>query len=119
MVLSEHSLSALCTSSLHYAAPQKIKLTSTNAWTWEGAHCSDRYDFKQYRFYEHTSIMNGVGTAASGTPTLKYTGTSAAATVTKVTGRYYHAFADYSARKQSGVIEGTSSVEVGSYLVGA
>ena len=118
-MLDEHSLSALCTSELHYAAPQQIKVASST-WTWEGSHCSDRFDFKQYRLYEHTSIMNGVGTAASGTPTLKYTGTAATtAWGPAVTSRYYHVFADYSSRKQSGVVEGSSSVEVGSYLVGA
>ena len=121
LVLDEHTLTALCTSSLHYAAPQHLALTSgsADAWTWQGAHCSDRFDFIQYRFYEHTSIMTGPGAAASGTPVLVYTGTSAAATRTKVTGRYYHVFADYASRKQSGVIEGNSSVEVGSYRVGA
>lgn len=113
-VLDETTVTALCTSALHYAAPQELSHDGST-WTWEGAHCSDRFDFKQYRIYSHTSIMNGPGTAATGTPILLDTVTTASFTGAATSSLFYHVFADYSARQQTGVIEGSSGVEVGSY----
>ena len=115
MVLSEHSLTALCTSSLHYAAPQELQWTTkpVGTWSWEGAHCSDRFDFKQYRFYESDALTS----EPSGLLLATQTTTSWSRALNSE--KYYTVFADYSARAQSGVTEGTSDgLEVGCYQYG-
>jgi hypothetical protein len=113
VVIDERTVTVICTSDLHYAAPQEIAVTG-EAWTWAGPHCSNRFDFKQYRLVWKT------GTAAPTSPsdgTTVYTGTVAGTTHAPLAGKTYAAFADYSARKQSGVVEGSSDPEVGSYKV--
>lgn len=115
LVADSHTLTGLCTSDLHYAAPQQLVLTNaTDLWDWEGAHCSDRFDFKQYRMYWTT------GTTPASRPddpdaTLVYTGDDPTTVHTAVSGRTYTVFCDYSSRKQTGVIEGSSAPEVGSF----
>ena len=112
LVLDEHTLTALCTSTLHYAAPQLLQL-SGSLWTWNGPHCSDRFDFLQYRLVEKT------GSTASSTPsdgTVVYTGTTANVTFATTSGRTYTVFADYNARGAA-TVEGSSDSEVGSFRV--
>lgn len=119
IAFAELTVTALCTSDLNYAAPQEIAL-SGSAWTWAGGtldgpgHCSGRFDFKQYRLVEKT------GFTASTSPsdgTVLQTVTAGSATQAPTAGRTYTVFADYSDRKQTGVIEGSSDPRVGSYLV--
>ena len=113
LTMDSLTLTALCTSGLHYAAPQIIAHDGTD-WTWTGSHCSDRFDFKQYR------LVRKSGSSASTSPsdgTVVYTGTPATFTGVKTTANTYTVFADYSARKQTDVIEGSSDPEIGSYLV--
>ena len=116
MVLSEHTLRARCTSSLNYAAPQELKYqVAGNHWSWEGSHCSDRYDFRQYRLFESENIMT-VPTTAQG-QIEKYKGTAAQVPgIFRDTEKFYTVFADYSSRGQTGVIEGSNTSEVGSYV---
>lgn len=120
LVYDEHSVSALCTSALHYSAPQIIAHDGSD-WTWEGAHASDRFDFVQYR------LFSKVGTSPSTSPsdagnTLIYTGVAAATTAVATSGLTYTVFADYSARDPdqsipASSIDGSSDPEVGSFLV--
>ena len=112
-VYEDFMLSALCTSALHYESPQQIAHDS-GTWSWEGTHCSNRFDFKQYR------LVRKSGSSPSTSPSdgvLLYTGEDAAAVRGSSSGNAYTVFADYASRKQSGVSEGSSSVEVGSYMV--
>lgn len=111
VVIDEQTVTVLCTSDLHYAAPQEITVVGST-WTWAGPHCSDRFDFKQYRLVRKT----GVAPANPDDGTTVYTGTVAGTTHAPVFGEVYVAFADYSARKQSGVVEGSSDPEVGSIV---
>ena len=112
LVSDEHTLTALCTSALHYAAPQLLQ-RSGDLWTWLGPHCSDRFDFLQYR------LVVKAGTTPSATPadgTVVYTGTSKTTLYTPSSNYVYTLFADYNARGGSSV-EGSSGPEVGSYVV--
>lgn len=115
VVFDETTVTALCTSALHYASPQEIAVLGSS-FTWAGGdltgtgHCAGRFDFKQYRVFESAAVL----TAPSGT--LKYTGTLASATITTTASKFYTAFADYNPRDVTGSIIGTSDVIIGSYL---
>jgi hypothetical protein len=110
VAFDERTVTALCTDQLHYAAPQEIAVAGT-AWTWEGTHCSERFDFKQYRLVWKTGATPPTDPSDG---TVVYTGTTAGTTHTPLASKSYVIFADYSARKQSGVVEGSSDPEVGS-----
>ncbi len=114
LVADSHTLTGLCTSDLHYASPQSLVLTGS-IWTWEGSHCSSRFDFMRYRLGFKT------GTVPPETPddaTIVYTGTNPTTTQLTQAGRAYAVFTDYSSRKQTGVVEGSSSgSEVGAFLL--
>lgn len=112
LALSDLSLTALCTSQLHYAAPQQAAY-SGGTWTWQGSHCSDRFDFLQYRLVEKS------GSSPSASPTdgtIVYTGTDATSTATQTAGNTYTVFAEYNARGGPDA-EGNSDAEIGSYVV--
>lgn len=112
LTIDEHTLTALCTSDLHYAAPQVIAHDGTD-WTWTGGHCSSRFDFLQYRLVRKTGFEPGTGPSDG---TTVYTGTPATFTGVATNGNTYTVFCDYNARKGS-TIDGSSGVEVGSYKV--
>ena len=116
LTLHELSLTALCTSRLHYAAPQVARMPGAGTNTWEGTHVTDRFDFLQFNVIELT------GTTPSADPT---DGTSVLTTTalsdagdpfTPVIGRTYTVFAQYNARDGS-TVDGSSDPEVGSYVV--
>ena len=113
MVISVLTLTALCTSQLHYSAPQQLARSGTT-WTWEGSHCSDRFDFMTY------VLRRATGSTPTGptSGTAVYTGTAATTTHTAVSGDTYAVFAQYSARQgtSAGTADGNSGNEVGSYL---
>jgi hypothetical protein len=113
LALGNLGLTALCTSALHYAAPQQFARSGT-AWSWEGAHCSDRFDFVRYKMgYKAGSSP----TSPADFDTLVYTGTTASTTHTVVAGKYYGVFAEYASRDQTTpTIEGNSDSVVGSTL---
>jgi len=113
IVVEEQEITALCTSQLHYTAPQEIDLTGS-VWTWEGGQCSARGDFKQYRLGWKGGA---VPPETPGDATIVYTGTAPTTSVGATGGRAYSVFADYSSREQTGVVEGSSSgSEVGSFV---
>lgn len=114
LAFDELTLSALCTSAIHYAAPQVLGRSGTT-WTWEGAHCSDRFDFKDYVLRRATGSTPSSPTAG----TAVYTGTAATTTHTAVSGDTYVIFARYSARKGSAAEGNSSSTEVGASLTEA
>ena len=112
IVLDEHSIEALCTSALHYSAPQVITNNGTT-WTWEGGHCSSRFDFLQYR------MVSKSGSSPSTDPsdgTVVYTGTAATIAGIPTAATTYTVFADYNARGGT-TIDGSSDPVVGAYLV--
>jgi len=117
LAMDSLGLTAVCTSALHYAAPQKLILTGADAFTWAGGdlngdgHCAERFDFKQYRLYESDAAIT-----APVVDDLVATVTVASATHTAVSSSFYTVFADYNARDTTGSVVGTSSVEVGSSL---
>jgi len=105
------TLDAICTSQLAYAAPQQFAVAGSS-WTWEGAHCSDRFDFVEY-------VMGYAATAPTTTADLDaevYRGPNASVTAAQVAGQNYAVFAIYSARGQAGVEEGESALRVGATL---
>lgn len=111
IAVAELGLDGLCTSDLHYSAPQQIKHAGGD-WTWEGGRCSTRFDFLQYR------LVWKVGSTAPTSPAdgdVVYTGTAATFTGVATVGRTYAIFADYNGRGGA-TVEGSSSPEVGSYL---
>lgn len=114
LAMHEFTVTALVTSALDYSAPQFIAHSdTTNAWTWDGEHCSNRFDFMQYR------LVRKDGDSPSSTPedgTTLYTGTAAEYVGALQPGNTYTAFADYDGRGR-GSVEGSSQPEVGSYLV--
>lgn len=115
IAVAELTLECLCTSQEHYAAPQHLTHTGGDGgtWSWEGAHCSDRFDFLQYR------LVQKAGSSPSTDPsdgTVLYTGTTASTTGSATSGNTYTVFADYDARG-GGAVEDSSEPEVGSYVV--
>lgn len=108
--LSEITLTATCTSQLHYDAPQEIAHDGSD-WTWVGTHCSNRFDFLQYRLY---SVSGTAPSTAPGIDTLLYTGTAATFTGAATNGLTYTVFADYNGRGAA-TVEDSSEPEVGAY----
>lgn len=107
VVSRELGYTALCTSSLHYSAPQRLKNTS-GVWTWTGSHCSARFDFLRFR------LVNKVGVSASTGPgdgTTIYLGTAATFTAAATTGRTYTVFAEYLARRPPNVLVATAAAD--------
>ncbi len=116
IVQEETTLSALCTSQLHYSFPQELVRSGTT-WTWEGAHCSDRWDFRQYTL-GYVAGSTPAATLADITTTV-YTGTAATTTHSVVASKAYSVFAEYNARggASASSTEGSSAGnEVGAFL---
>ncbi len=105
LAFDEVTVTAMCTSQPHYAAPQQTKLVGS-VLSWVGAHCEARFDFLRYR----------VGYVVSNTPAetpadcagFAYTGTHREAAISVVAGRTYSVFADYDPR-ETGTPAGSSS----------
>ena len=117
VAFEEISVTATCTALPLYAAPEQLKVATVDAqqvWTWEGAHCSSRFDFRQYRFGYKTG-STAVDTVEGLTATL-YAGASATFTHTPVAGRVYQVFTDYDPRGV-GLNEYNSVKETGSFKV--
>lgn len=111
LAMESFALEAICTSQPHYAAPQEVTY-SAGTWSWQGSHCSERYDFIQFRLVGHAS------TIPPKTPdegSVVYTGTQAQASHTANNGWSYTVFADYGSR---GRLEASSTDEVGSTYTG-
>ena len=117
LVIDEHTLTAICTSQLHYASPQHFAHNGTG-FTWEGTHVSDRYDFYQYEIMEKTGETTPSTGPSDGVSI--YTGTAATFTPFAVsnTPYSYTVFAEYSSRAGTAATaqEGNSDAEVGSYI---
>lgn len=95
LAMQEVGLTAVCTSEPTFVAPQTLNVVGS-AWSWDGAHCSSRFDFLQYR------LGYKIGTVPPVTPDdadgISYAGTAAEASHAPGTGRAYAVFADYSSR---------------------
>ena len=110
-VVEEFTVSAICTSDMHYAAPQEIKLAGSN-WTWAGAtHCRGRFDFVEYDLV-YKAGASPPSSPADGTSAGKVSGTEAIS-VSALASKTYCIFAVYNARK-NGLVEGASDPIVGS-----
>jgi len=111
LALSSLDLSVLCTSAYHYAAPQEV-ITAGGSFTWEGAHCSARWDFIE--FY----LVELIGSSPANDPTegvVLYQGTDVSFSGVEQAGYTYTVFASYAHRPGSIVIAGYSEPERGSY----
>ena len=122
VVFDEHTVTALCTSDLHYSAPQQLRNVA-DTWLWEGPHCSDRFDFVQYRMYSRSG-SDPTGEPGEVGSTLIYTGAPATHARAPAAATTYTVFADYSVRQTdqglpASTIDGSSSPVVGSYSVQA
>jgi len=120
IAVDELGLTAVCTSALHYAAPQAA-VESGGTLTWAGGnkggagHCAGRFDFIQYRVFEESGSTPSSDPATNGT--LLGGGAVTSATISGATsGNVYTVFADYNERDTtSSSISGTSGVEIGSW----
>ena len=113
IALEEVIVRAVCTSTPHYAEPQRLRWAPWTHWIWEGSHCAARFDFLQYR------LVRKRGRAPSVSPadgTTLYTGTAATWAGVQESGYTYTVFADYNSRGGT-ADEGSSSPAVGSWKV--
>lgn len=120
VVFDQLTLTALCTSALHYSAPQEFR-ESGDTWTWAGGdkggpgHCAGRFDFLDY------VIRRVAAPAFPQSPTdgtAVYTGTLARHSESPISEENYGVFARYDGR-DDGTSDGNSDPEVvGSTLVG-
>ena len=87
---------------------------SGTTWTWEGGHCSDRFDFVQYKLQRKTGAIPQDVTS----DTQVYVGVSATATHTVISGETYAIFAEYDDNRGSGLTARFNDPnEVGAFLV--
>ena len=114
VAIEEFELEAWCTAQPEYSAPQEV-VVSGSTWTWEGAHCSDRFDFLQYRL----GFVTGSTPASSPADCdgFVYTGTAATATHAPVSGRAYSVFADYDPRSTGSIANSSDGSVVGAFRV--
>jgi hypothetical protein len=112
LAFDELTLTAVCTSQPHYAAPQQLAKAS-DVWTWVGPHCSDRFDFLQYRL---GYVAGSTPASDPGSATIVYTGSAATTTHTPVAGRAYSIWADYDPRGTGSVAHSSDGSLVGAYL---
>lgn len=110
LALDELVLTAVCTSALHYSAPQEASVSGSTL-SWNGAHCEARFDFYQYRVFEEAGTEPSADPVSNGT--LCYTGTATEKTGIN-TGKALTVVADYNARGKLSAA-GTSGVEVGAW----
>lgn len=113
IVFDELGLSAWCASDLHYAEPQEITRVGT-VFTWEGAHCSNRFDFLDYQL-----VLNAANAPADTSDgTIIYTGTAPNHTVggPPLSGNFYGAFARYNARGGATSEGQSTGALVGSFI---
>lgn len=113
IVFSAFECSAQCTSAPHYQAPQLLA-ASGGTWSWNGTGCSTRFDFITYH------LVRKAGTSPSTSPadgTIVYSGTTPSFVGAATAGNTYTVFAEYNARRSTGIVEGYSSPVVGSYRV--
>ena len=107
------SVTARGPSGLYYAAPQELAHSGVdNAWSWQGAPCSSRFDFLQFR------LVQKEGSSPSSDPsdgTTLYTGTAATTVLPRSFSHTYTVFADYNARGGA-TVEGSSSPLRGSWV---
>jgi len=109
----EFTVQAMCSSAPFYAAPQQVR-RSGNTINWVGTHCTNRFDFLQYRL----GYVTGSTPAATpaGLTSVVYTGTDLEAATTIAPNRVYQVFADYDPRG-TGAVAASSEPVVGSYFL--
>jgi len=112
VAFDEYTVTALCTSAAGYAAPQNLKAAG-DTWSWAGSWCSERFDFLRYTLGYKSGATPATGIA--DLDAILYTGTDTETAVLPVPGRVHHIFASYSSR--GSVVEGSSAVELGSFLI--
>ena len=112
IAFDEFTVTALCTSAPRYTAPTRLRVLG-DVWSWVGSRCSARYDFLSFVLGYKTGTEPATG--VDDLDGIIYSGTNIETNAPPVTGRVYHIFARYSSRG-SGVIEGDSAVDLGSYL---
>lgn len=114
LAYDELSLTALCTSQPHYAAPQELNI-SGNTWTWKGPHCSSRFDYLQYRLGYKTG--GSPGATPGDMDGWVYEGTAETTSHAPVGGRVYSIFVDYDPRSTGSATHFSSGARVGAFEV--
>lgn len=112
LALADFTVTAVCTSDLFYAAPQRLKHDGIR-WSWVGTHCDTRFDFLQY------VLVKKSGATASTSPsdgTTLFSGDATEYLANADSATTYTVFAEYAARGGS-TADGNSEPEVGSYRV--
>ena len=113
VAVDEFTLSALCTSQPHYAPPQQLELTG-DTWTWQGVHCTSRFDFLEFALaYKTGSTPPATYADADG---VIATTTDLELTHTSVGGRAYSIFACYDPRGTTSATHYSPGDRVGAYL---
>ena len=113
LAYDEFALVALCTSQPYYAAPVQLRRTGA-AWSWVGAHCSSRFDWKQYRLaYKAGATPPATPADADG---VVYTGSNTNATHTGLNGRAYSVFAHYDPRATGAAVFSSDGGAKGAFI---
>jgi len=109
VAFAELAVSALCTSDLFYSAPQELAHDGTD-WTWNGTHCSNRFDFHPTAGF---ILRRKTGSAPTGPTdgTSVYSGQDSTITAAAVSGDTYGIFAQYDARGD-GTADGNSDASL-------
>lgn len=112
IALDEFTVTALCTSSPRYTAPQQLTRFG-ETFSWAGAWAVPRFDFQRFTFGYSTGLEPVASPA--DLEAVIYQGTNTEVAATANSGRIYQVFADYNGHG-SQLAVASSAPEVGSYL---
>lgn len=110
------AVTALCTSDEHYTAPQTLKRSGGDIWTWDADSASNRFDFKEFDF-GYVTGDEPVSSPLDASWNSLETTTYGMSSQTYTPGRVYQVFATYNPRSTSATATHYSAPERGSYLV--
>jgi len=112
LAFDQFTVTALCTSQPHYAAPQNLRLAN-DVFSWAGAHCSARFDFLRFRLGYVTGTVPASSPSAA---TIVYTGTNLEFGIAAAPGRTYSVWADYDPRGTGSPAASSDGALVGAFL---
>ena len=113
VVVHTFRVDVLCTSQPLYTSPQEFKVVG-DIGSWRGEHCSNRFDFLQYRVGFKTGSTPP--TSPADCDSIVATTTNIETAVSTSPGRVYAVFADYKRTPSSTTVHRSSEAIVGSYI---